>query len=126
MTPDSFPRLAARTMNFRLGLPRAFVVSPDGTRVVFLRSASGTSRAHALWVYDLARATERLVVDPVDLLGTDDETSTAQERARRERLRIGTSGVVAFSTDEDVTVAAFALSSRLFVVDLVGSEPARE
>lgn len=126
MTPDSFPRLAARTMNFRLGLPRAFVVSPDGTRVVFLRSASGTSRAHALWVYDLARATERLVADPVDLLGTDDETSTAQERARRERLRIGTSGVVAFSTDEDVTVAAFALSSRLFVVDLVGSEPARE
>ncbi|MEA2195703.1 MAG: hypothetical protein QOG42_2257, partial [Solirubrobacteraceae bacterium] len=27
---DSFPRLLARTMNFRLGSPRAFVVSADG------------------------------------------------------------------------------------------------
>ena len=51
---ESFPRLAARTMNFRLGLPRGFEVSPDGRRVVFLRAPSGTERAHALWLYDVA------------------------------------------------------------------------
>lgn len=126
MTADSFPRLAARTMNFRLGLARAFVVSPDGARIVFLRSLSGTSRAQALWVYDVAEASERLVADPALLLGDGDESLTVQEQARRERLRVGTSGIVAFSTDKDVLVAAFALSSRLFVVDLVGAEPARE
>ena len=32
-------------------------------------------------------------------------------------MRVGTSGIVAFSTDDAVTVAAFALSSRLFVAD---------
>lgn len=126
MTADSFPRLAARTMNFQLGLARGFVVSPDGSRVVFLRSLSGTSRSHALWVYDVLERTERLVAEPETLLGTDDETLTAHERARRERLRVGTAGVVAFSTDKDVTVAAFALSSRLFVVDLMAGQPARE
>lgn len=126
MTADSFPRLAARTMNFSLGLARGFIVSPDGRRVVFLRSLSGTSRTHALWVYDVPERTERLVADPGALLGTDDESLTADERARRERQRVGTSGVVAFSTDKEVTVAAFALSSRLFVVDLLGREPARE
>lgn len=123
---DSFPRLAARTMNFQLGLPRGFVVSPDGARVVFLRSDSGTSRSHALWVYDVATGRERAVADPALLLSNDDEQLTAEERARRERMRVSTSGVVAFSTDDDVTVAAFALSSRLFVADLMGSGGVRE
>ncbi len=128
---DSFPRLAARTMNFQLGIARGMVVSPDGARVVFLRSESGTSRSHSLWVYDVASDTERRVADPAAMLAADGgdvaaEELTAEERARRERMRIGTSGVVSFSTDEQVTVAAFALSSRLFVADLVGSSPARE
>ncbi|MEJ7629297.1 MAG: prolyl oligopeptidase family serine peptidase [Nocardioidaceae bacterium] len=126
MTADSFPRLSARTMNFQLGLPRGFVVSPDGARVVFLRADTGTSRTHSLWVYDVETATERNVADPAVLLPSDDEDLTPEERARRERMRVSTSGVVAFSTDDDVTVAAFALSSRLFVADLVGSSGARE
>ncbi len=73
MTADSFPRLAARTMNFQLGLPRGFVVSPDGNRVVFLRADNGTSRTHALWVYDVASGEERKVADPA---------SAAQRRRR--------------------------------------------
>ena len=109
-------------MNFQLGLPRGFVVSPDGYRVVFLRATSGTARSHSLWVYDVATGDEREVADPSVLL-SDAEELTEEERARRERMRISTSGVVAFSTDEAVTVAAFALSSRLFVADLVGSSP---
>ena len=124
--PVSFPRLSARTMNFQLGLPRGFVVSPDGGRVVFLRTDSPTSRTHALWVYDVATATERCVADPVDLLASGSEELTAEERARRERMRVGTAGVVAFSTDDAVTRAVFALSSRLFVADLAGDQPARE
>lgn len=123
---DSFPRLAARTMNFRLGLPRGFEVSPDGQRVVFLRAPSGTDRAHALWVYDVATGTERLVADPAALLDAGAENLTPEERARRERLRVTTSGIVAFSTDTAMTKAAFALSSRLFVADLSGDGPVRE
>jgi dipeptidyl-peptidase-4 len=126
VTTDSFPRLAARTMNFQLGLPRTFVASPDGERVAFLRALSGTSREHALWVYDVKHRSERLVADPTALLGSGEETLTSDERARRERLRVSTSGVVAYSTDDDVTTAAFALSSRLFVADLMGREPPRE
>lgn len=113
-------------MNFQLGLPRGLVVSPDGARVVFLRSDSGISRTHSLWVYDVASGMERNVADPATLLARDDEDLTVEERARRERMRVSTSGVVAFSTDEAVTVAAFALSSRLFIADLVGTSPARE
>jgi dipeptidyl-peptidase 4 len=126
VTADGFPRLAARTMNFQLGLSRDFVVSPDGCRVVFLRSLRGTSRAQALWVYDVRARTERLVADPEALIGTGEARVTNEERARRERQRVVTAGIVAFSTDRDVTAATFAVSSRLFVADLVGGERARE
>jgi len=113
-------------MNFQLGLPRGFVVSPDGARVVFLRADDATTRSHALWVFDVDTGAERKVADPALLLSDDDEELTGEERARRERMRISTSGVVSFSTDQDVTVAAFALSSRLFVADLVGDAAPRE
>jgi dipeptidyl-peptidase-4 len=126
MAQDSFPRLAARTKNFTLGLPRAFVVSPDGRRVVFLRSETGTSSSHSVWLYDVTSRTERDLADPTVLLEESDEQLTAAERARRERMRVTSSGVVAFSTDKDVRRVAFALSSRLFVVDVVNGTPARE
>lgn len=126
VTELSFPRLSARTMNFQLGLPRGFTVSPDGGRIVFLRTDSPTARAHSLWVYDIASGDERCVADPSVLLTGGSEELTAEERARRERMRVGTAGVVAYGTDDAVSVGVFALSSRLFVVDLVGSDPARE
>src|SRR6478609_4051572 len=118
MSSDSFPRLAARTQNFRLGNPRNFTVSPDGQRVVFLRAPDGTSRSHALWVYDVADGVERLVADASALLGDGAESLTPEEQARRERLRVTSAGIVAYSVDQTVTTAAFALSSRLFVADL--------
>ena len=126
MSTDSFPRLAARTMNFRLGLPRGFTVSPDGGRVLFLRSPDGTTRAHSLWSFDVASGRESLLADPAVLIGGGDEALTPEERARRERLRVTTSGVTAYSTDRDAHTVAFALASRLFVRDLTGEAPARE
>ncbi|HEY9439888.1 MAG TPA: S9 family peptidase, partial [Streptomyces sp.] len=65
----SFPRQQARTQRFTSGAPRAFTVSPDGTRVIFLRSASGTDRVNRLWVLDPLTGEERLAADPDVLLG---------------------------------------------------------
>src|SRR5438128_9576856 len=61
---DSFPRQYARTQGFNLGLPRAFRVAPDGSRVAFTRSPAGDDRLAGLWVYDAAADAERLVFDP--------------------------------------------------------------
>ena len=126
MVVDSFPRLAARTLNFSLGLPRELVMSPDGERVVFVRSESGTTRELGLWACDVPSGTERRLCDPGELLAESDEALTGEERARRERARVQTAGITAFSTDDAVTTAVFALSSRLFLVDLVGDAPVRE
>ncbi|MEV7887535.1 prolyl oligopeptidase family serine peptidase [Streptomyces sp. NPDC002817] len=117
-TSDSFPRRHARTQRFTLGAPRAFVVAPDGSRVVFLRSSSGTDRASSLWVLDPADGGERVAADPRALLGGASEDLSPQERARRERSREGGAGIVGYATDTAVELASFALSGRLFVAEL--------
>jgi dipeptidyl-peptidase-4 len=132
MIDDSFPRLQARTARFTLGRPRGFVVSPDGSRVVFLRSRGGTDRVTCLWSYDVETGHENLLADPRALLAADRDHAAdlpASERARRERAREQAAGIVSYSTDSLVGVAAFTLSGRLFVTRLeAGSEfePVRE
>ena len=87
---DTFPRQYARTQRLTLGEPRNVVVSPDGQRVVFARSRGGDDPVNCLWVLDVASGEERLVADPLALLGVvDDEELPPEERARRERIARG-------------------------------------
>ncbi|MFE7568897.1 prolyl oligopeptidase family serine peptidase [Streptomyces sp. NPDC057539] len=126
----SFPRQHARTQRFTLGAPRAFTVSPDGARVTFLRSSSGTDRVNSLWVLDLEDSTsgaaggsgegrERIAADPAVLLGGAVERLSPEERARRERSREGSGGIVGYAVDGAGQLAAFALSGRLFTAELL-------
>ena len=125
---DSFPRQYARTQRFTLGEPRNVTVSPDGSRVVFLRSSAGDDPVNALWVLDVATGEERLVADPRSLLGLADPTDgepTAEERARRERTRDGSTGITAYATDAACQVTAFALNGQLFTAGLLSGQARR-
>jgi dipeptidyl-peptidase-4 len=114
---DSFPRQSARTQRFTLGLPRSFTVSPDEARAVFIRSQAGDDPLSCLWVLDVPDGRERLVFGP-----QEEGDIPPEERARRERTRERAGGVVAYSTDRDVTVAAFSVNGKLFISDLLNGE----
>ncbi|MFG2135791.1 prolyl oligopeptidase family serine peptidase [Streptomyces sp. NPDC048650] len=114
----SFPRQSARTQRFSLGAPRNFAVSPDGTRVAFLRSSGGTDPVQRLWVLDVDGGGELTAADPHTLLAGAHEELPPQERARRERTREGSAGIVDYAVDAAVELAAFALSGRLFISEL--------
>lgn len=116
---DEFPRQLARTRGFSLGVPRSFTVSPDGERVAFLRSKAGDDPISCLWVFDVPSGEERLLFDPRSIQEGDEERLTPTELARRERVRERSSGVTAYATDREVRRAAFAVSGRLFLADLV-------
>ncbi len=122
MAPDpleEYPRQVARTRGFTLGQPRSFTVSPDGSRVVFLRSMAGDDPVSCLWVLDPSTGEERVVFDPRRQgLGDEGRLSEA-ERARRERVRERSSGVTAYATDREVRRIVFTVSGRPFVADLV-------
>jgi dipeptidyl-peptidase 4 len=114
---ESFPRQQARTRRFTLGVPRAFHVSPDGKRVIFLRSKAGDDPVTCLWEADAATGQERLVADP-RALGADEENLPPEERARRERVRETAAGIVTYTTDAGATLAVFALSGQVYAVPL--------
>jgi dipeptidyl-peptidase-4 len=83
-----------------------------------LRSPTAEDRRACLWAYDLANDRERLIADPVALLGGAPEEVPRQELSRRERGRVSGQGITAYATDRVGDVAAFALSGRLFVADI--------
>lgn len=114
----SFPRQQARTRRFSLGSPRNFTLSPDGQRVVFLRSARGDDAFNSLWVYDTTTGAEREVANPA-LLGTAQHQLSQQERARRERSRELGSGIVSYACDEAMAHAVFGLGDGLWWVGLM-------
>jgi dipeptidyl-peptidase 4 len=124
-SPSRFPRQHARTRGFTLGEPRGFTVSADGERIAFLRSLAGDDPVNRLWLLELDGG-ERLVADPVELLGGEGEDLPPAERARRERSRERAGGIVAYATDQRLRVATFALGGRLFAADLEAAASNRD
>jgi dipeptidyl-peptidase-4 len=122
VSDQTYPRQRARTRGFSCGAPRLFTIAPDGARVVFVRSTSGTDTVGRLWVLDAATGQETLVADPAALHEGAEELSR-EEQARRERMREQASGVVGYATDKDATRAVFALSGGLYAASLTSAEP---
>ena len=116
----SYPRLAARTARFTLGIPRTISVSPDGSKVWYLRTPDGVTRTGQLWEHDVASGAETVLVDPDALLGDAGEQLSDEERARRERSRESGAGLVDFSVDDTGRWASFALSGRAWALHLAG------
>ena len=116
----SFPRLAARTGRFTLGIPRNVSVSPDGSKVWYIRTPDGVTRTGQLWEHDVATGTETVIVDPDVLLGEAGEQLSDEERSRRERSRESSAGLVDVSIDDTGRWATFALSGQAWAVHLAG------
>ncbi|MGN9781052.1 prolyl oligopeptidase family serine peptidase [Nonomuraea sp. ZG12] len=118
MDTNRLPHQLARTRRFTLGVPRAFTLSPDGRRVLFLRTRGGEDRTSCLWLLDGGR--ERLLAAP-ETLGVAGPVPEA-ELVRRERARETAAGVVAYSADAALRTAVFAVDGALWAVD-VSPEP---
>ncbi|HJO20225.1 MAG TPA: S9 family peptidase, partial [Acidimicrobiales bacterium] len=116
---EDFPRQHARTRRFSCGAPRTVSVADDGSRVLFLRSASGDDPVNSLWCLDPASGEERLVADPADLLAGGGDESTL-ELSRRERAREVGEGITAYDGLPDLSRVCFVLAGRVFLADVDG------
>lgn len=116
-----FPRQFARTRRFSLGAVRQPVVSPDGTRVLFLRTGGGSDPVSRLWLWQ--DGAERVLADPHAPGRTAPAEVTEQERVRRERTREQSEGLTSYATDAAAELAAFSLGGALWAVRSTGGRP---
>ncbi len=93
-------------------------VSPDGTRVTFLKGKDSDRYALDLWEYSIAAGEQRLLVDSAVVL-PDGEVLSDEEKARRERQRIAAfSGIVEYQWAPDGKALLFPLGGELYLYDL--------
>lgn len=117
----SWPRLddklladAAATFNWRLGIPAPLAITPDGA-VLFRRTPA---REFASDLYELSPSGQlRTLASAADLLGTGNEQLSDAEKARRERTRTATRGVVDIDVSEDGKTVMVPLGGKFFLID---------
>ena len=105
---------AAATFNFRLGLPIPLAITRDGA-VLFRRTPP---RQFASDLFEL-RPDGRVetLASAAELLGAADEHLSDAEKARRERTRTATRGVVDIGVSEDGATVMVPLGGRFHLID---------
>ncbi|HJZ87272.1 MAG TPA: DPP IV N-terminal domain-containing protein [Polyangia bacterium] len=112
-----FQRDLAETASFSLGRPSAARPTPDGKQVLFLRSEPRRS-LRRLYVFDVASAQVRELVTPEQILKGAAERLSAQEKARRERMRMRYSGFTSYQLSEAGDKVLVSLGGRVYVLTL--------
>ncbi len=109
-----FVRRLALTKNFQLGNPVNATPTPDGKSVLFLR-ATARDKSQSLYEIDVAKGRSKELLTPA-AVAKGPETLSAEERARRERMRVTTSGFTSFEISKDGARVLVTLSGKLFVL----------
>ena len=81
MDTNAFPTQSARTRRFTLGLPRDFTLSPDGHRILFLRTRGPEDPLVCLWL--LLDDEEHLLATDVTAYTTDTAMTARGKKAMR-------------------------------------------
>ena len=93
-------------------------ISPDGSRVTFLRGKSDNKNRLDLWAYDVASGKTQMLVDSNVVLPGEEVLSDA-EKARRERARTASlSGIIEYQWSPDGKTLLFPLGGELYLYDL--------
>ena len=113
---DAFLRAYSETRRFMSGRPSAPRITPDEKTVLFLR---GQPRApvQTLFAFDVATGETKEILTPEALLKGAEETLTAEEKARRERMRVSARGFTSYQLSEDGQRILVSLSGKLYVVE---------
>ncbi|MHC5109929.1 MAG: S9 family peptidase [Planctomycetota bacterium] len=107
----------ALTKRYSAGRPRSIKLTPDGSFILYLKSKPDSSVLD-LYAFDTAAGTERMLLTAEKILGSEKEELTVEEKARRERMRITSRGIVSYELSRDGSKILVPLSNRLFVVGL--------
>ncbi len=106
----------AATYRFGAGTPRGITITPDGKSVLFLRSGP-RSVVQDLYEINVATGYERVLLTADKILNGAQERLSAEELARRERMRMSSRGIVGYSMSKDGNKILVPLSGKLYVIE---------
>jgi dipeptidyl-peptidase-4 len=109
LTPErifSSPSLSGESL-------RGLQISPDGSRVTFLKGKAQDYERLDLWEYQIQSGATRLLFDS-NLLHSGDEQLSDEEKARRERMRLSGSGIVSYQWSSDGKALLFPLAGDVY------------
>ncbi|MGH8212154.1 MAG: DPP IV N-terminal domain-containing protein, partial [Rhodanobacteraceae bacterium] len=105
--------------------PRNVQISPDASRVTFLRGKDSDQNQLDLWEYNLRDRATRMLVDSAALEPNGEQLSDA-EKARRERARTADlHGIVDYHWSPDGKRLLFPINGDLYLYDLAGKQTRR-
>lgn len=111
---ETFLADAAATYNFKLGIPTPLAIAPDGA-VIFRRTPG---RAFAADLFELrADGTVVTLATADQLLGSAEENLSNEEKARRERTRTATKGVVDADLSDDGATVMVPIGGEFVLID---------
>lgn len=106
----------ARTRRFSRGAPRSIKIASQNDAVLFLRSPSD-SPVQDLYSFDIATGKQRVLLTADGILDGGTEALSAEELARRERMRLSARGITSYRLSLDGKRVLVPLSGDLYVVD---------
>lgn len=106
----------AETRNFTLGQPQSPKLTPDGAKVIFLRSGP-REPVLRLYEFDVADGKVRELLTPEQILKSTEEQLSPEEKARRERQRQSLKGFTSFQLSKDGMRVLVLLGGKLYVVE---------
>lgn len=113
---SAFLEQYAATRRFSAGHPTSIKITPDGRAVLFLRSGP-RSFVQDLYEFDTTTAQERVLLTAEGILKGAEEQLSAEEKARRERMRVSARGITSYALSKDGGRILAPLSGRLFVIE---------
>ncbi|CAN5260118.1 S9 family peptidase [soil metagenome] len=108
---------SAATYGFRLGVPTPLAVTPDGA--VLFRRTGPRDFAADLFELDAKNGKVKKLATSADLLGAGGEQVSEEEKARRERSRTATNGVVDIELSADGKLVLVPINGVFVVLDRV-------
>ena len=96
-------------------LPTQTRLSPDGRLVTFLRPASDDRERLDLWGVDIATGAERCLVNAAEHAT---QSLSEEEKARRERRRVFSRGIVEYEWSDDGTRILLPLDGVVYAFDV--------
>jgi dipeptidyl-peptidase-4 len=122
LVDEEFLEQFGATYRFSLGQPKSIRFDASERRVLFLRAMGPRNFVHNLYEYDLKTGKERTLLTAEQILNGAAEQISADERARRERQRLSSRGIVSYSLSLDGRRILVPLSGRLFLIERATGE----